>query len=368
MEEILVLLKPWQNSILALLGFSIVRILYKNVIISWLHKAAQLSKSTLDEDILEAFEQPINLMLAIGGLYYAIDLSPVDTLYWARILERVLRSAIVYCFFWGCYNMCDSTHGVLMKLLERAGIRSEEAISNICSTILHIVVVVLGFVTIAKEWNYDISAFVASLGIGSLAVAFAAKDALANVFGSLIIILDKPFQIGEWILANGTEGVVEKVSFRSTCLRTFLNELVYIPNSLLSNTPIVNYSRREKRRISFVLGLTYSTTHDQMVTVIEKIKAYLHAQEEDLHTDDIRVHFSEYADSSLNIAITCYAKTTNGMTYLDIVQRINLALMKIMEEVGVSCAFPSTSVYFETPIKNELINAKDLAESNNKKG
>ena len=264
-------------------------------------------------------------------------------------------------------HMCDSTHGVLMKLLESAGIRSEETVSNICSTMLHIVVVLLGFVTIAKEWNYDISAFVASLGIGSLAVAFAAKDALANVFGSLIIILDKPFQNGEWIMANGTEGVVEKISFRSTCLRTFLNELVYIPNSLLSNTPIVNYSRREKRRISFVLGLTYSTTHDQMVTVIEKIKAYLQAQE-DLHTDDIRVHFAEYADSSLNIRITCYTKTTSGMTYLDIVQRINLSLMKIMEEVGVSCAFPSTSVYFETPIKNELVNAKNLAETNNEKG
>ena len=306
-------------------------------------------------------------MLFVAGIYYAIGFAPFATEHWATTLDKVLRSALVLCFFWGCYNMSDTTHGVLLKFLDKANIRSEEAVSNIFSTILRILIVVLCFVTVAKEWNYDISGFVASLGIGSLAVAFAAKDALANVFGSLIIILDKPFQIGEWILANGTEGIVEKVTFRSTCSRTFLNELVYIPNSLLSNTPIVNYSRREKRRISFVLGLTYNTTHDQMVTTIDKIKAYLLAQE-DLHTDDIRVHFSEYADSSLNIAITCYAKTTDGITYLDIVQRINLALMKIMEETGVSCAFPSTSVYFETPIKNELINAKDLAESINKKG
>ncbi len=367
MEEILVLLKPWQNSILALLGFAIIRYLYKTVILRILHKATQLSPFSLDEDILEAFEHPVNLMLAIGGLYFAINLSPVDTNYWANILDRVLRSSIVYCFFWGCYNMSDATHGVLLKVIDKAGIRSEEAVSNILSTILRILVIVLGFVTIAKEWNYDISGFVASLGIGSLAVAFAAKDALANVFGSLIIILDKPFQIGEWVLANGTEGIVEKVTFRSTCLRTFLNELVYIPNSLLSNTPIVNYSRREKRRIDFVLGLTYSTTHDQMVTVIDRIKTFL-SEQEDLHTDDIRVHFTEYADSSLNVRVTCYAKTTDGITYLDIVQRINLALMKIMEETGVSCAFPSTSVYFETPMKNELINAKDLAESINKKG
>ncbi len=359
MEELTTILSPWYHAIAALIGFSIVRYLYKKVILNILRKVTALSPFSYDEDILEAFEQPINVMLYIGGIYTAIHLAPISTEHWAAFLDKVLRSAIVLCFFWGCYNMSDTTHGVLMKVLVRAGIRTEEAVSDIFSTILRILIVVLGFVTIAKEWNYDISGFVASLGIGSLAVAFAAKDALANVFGSLVIILDKPFQVGEWILANGYEGIVEKVTFRSTCLRTFPHELVYIPNSLLSNTPLINYSRREKRRIDFVLGLTYGTTHDQMTTVIDRIKTYLEAQE-DLHTDDVRVHFFEYGDSSLNIRVTCHAKTGEHLRYLDIVQRINLALMGIMEEVGVSCAFPSTSVYFETPIKNELIDAKNL--------
>ena len=359
MEEITTILAPWYNSIVALIGFAIVRYLYKKVILRILRKVTELSPFSYDEDILNAFEQPINVMLYIGGIYTAINLAPIATDYWAAFFDKVLRSAIVLCFFWGCYNMSDTTHGVLMKVLERAGIRSEEAVSNIFSTILRVLIVVLCFVTVAKEWNYDISAFIASLGIGSLAVAFAAKDALANVFGSLIIILDKPFQVGEWVLANGYEGIVEKVTFRSTCLRTFPHELVYIPNSLLSNTPIINYSRREKRRIDFILGLTYSTTHDQMQSVIDKIKEYLAAQE-DLHTDDIRVHFFEYGASSLNIRVTCHAKTGEHLRYLDIVQRINLALMEIMENLGVSCAFPSTSVYFETPLKNELVDAKDL--------
>lgn len=130
----------------------------------------------------------------------------------------------------------------------------------------------LGFVTVAREWNYDISAFIASLSIGSLAVAFAAKDALANVFGSMIILLDKPFKIGDWIKANGIEGIVESVSFRSTCIRTFPQELVYIPNSLLSNTPITNYTLRERRRIDFTLGLTYGTTAAQIEEFIFKLK------------------------------------------------------------------------------------------------
>lgn len=350
MDDLLTLLQPWYHSIGVLLFFAFLRYIYKRFILNLLRKLTQASAISYDEELLAAFEQPINIMLYVGGLYIAINVAPISTDAWAATIDKILRSTIVLCFFWGCYNLSDTTHSFMINVLDKAGIRSEESVSNIFATMIRILIVVLCFVTIAKEWNYDISGFVASLGIGSLAVAFAAKDALANVFGSLIIILDKPFETGDWITANGIEGIVEKVTFRSTCLRTFPHELVYIPNSLLSNTPITNYSRREKRRIDFVLGLTYSTTHAQMEAVIQRIQDYLAAQE-DLHTDDIRVHFFQYADSSLNIRLTCHAKTGSHLHYLDILQRINLALMEIMEEVGVSCAFPSTSVYFETPLK-----------------
>lgn len=97
-----------------------------------------------------------------------------------------------------------------MKLLLKAGVEFDLALSNIISTTLRILLIILGFVMIAKEWNYDITGFIASLSIGSLAVALAAKDSLANVFGSLVIIIDKPFVIGDWISANGIEGTVEK--------------------------------------------------------------------------------------------------------------------------------------------------------------
>ncbi len=352
MNEIITFLQPWYHSIAILIGFAIIRYIYKAFVLRILRNVVAKSSLSYDEEILDAFEQPINIMLYVAGLYFAINAAPFSNESWTLFVDRSLRSTIVLCFFWGCYNLSDTTHSFMINILERASIRSEESVSNLFAAIIRILIVVLGFVTIAKEWNYDISAFVASLGIGSLAVAFAAKDALANVFGSLVIILDKPFQTGDWITANGIEGIVEKVTFRSTCLRTFPHEMVYIPNSLLSNTPIINYSRREKRRIDFVLGLTYGTTHEQMQTVIERISEYLKAQE-DLHTDEVRVHFFEYGDSSLNLRITCHAKTGDGLRYLDILQRINLALMQIMDEVGVSCAFPSTSVYFETPLKQE---------------
>lgn len=362
MEDILLMIQPWKTSIIFLALFTLVRYIYKSCFFNALHRLAVKSSFPYDEQILEAFEKPINVVLFIGGIYMALLYAPNNIVENTLFIDRVLRSTIVLSFFWGCYNLSDATHGMMLDLLNHMGIRTEESLSNIFSTIIRIGIVVLGFVTIAKEWNYDISGFVASLGIGSLAVAFAAKDALANVFGSLIIILDKPFKIGDWITANGIEGTVEKISFRSTCIRTFPQELVYIPNSLLSNTPITNFTLRQKRRIDFILGVTYSTTAEQMEDVIEKMKNYLLSIEDMLYTDDIRVHFVSYGDSSLNIRISAYAKASTQIEYLDILQKINLRIMQILDEANVGCAFPSTSVYFETPL-NTVYEIKKEADN-----
>lgn len=271
-----------------------------------------------------------------------------------------MRSSIVMSFFWGLYNMSDTTHGIMLDILEYAGIRSEEALSNIFSTILRLIIVILGFVTIAREWNYDISGFIASLSIGSVAIAFAAKDALANVFGSLIIVLDKPFKIGDWVVANGIEGIVEKVSFRSTCVRTFTQELVYVPNSLLSNTAITNYTLRQKRRLDFTLGLTYNTTEAQMQEFTSRLKAYLESHP-GIFEDDVRVHFLAYGASSLDVRVTCYARTGNHVEFLGITQEVNLYALKLADEIGVGYAFPSTSVYFENTLSTTApINSNSL--------
>lgn len=352
MNEMLITLQPWYPSISAFCFFTLLRYIYKHFLLKLLHRLTNIISFKNGEDLINAFEHPINVVLFVIAFYSAINLAPVASLNNLQIVDRILRSTIVLSFFWGCYNVSDTTHGIMLDVLEKAGIRSEESLSNIFSTVLRLIIVVLCFVTVAREWNYDISGFIASLSIGSVAVAFAAKDALANVFGSLIIVLDKPFKNGDWIMANGIEGVVEKVSFRSTCIRTFPQELVYIPNSLLSNTPITNFTLREKRRVDFTLGLTYGTTAEQMENVIAKIKNYLQNNPK-IYGDNVRAHFVAYNESSLDLRVTCYARTGDHGEYLDILQEINLQIMKLLEEAGVSCAFPSRSVYLETPPPEE---------------
>ncbi|WP_443681732.1 mechanosensitive ion channel family protein, partial [Phascolarctobacterium succinatutens] len=226
MNDILLILKPWYPSIGAFLFFTVVRYIYKNFFIRLLRRLNNKVSFSYGEDFLNAFETPINIALFITAFYAAINLSPLASIHDVSFTDRILRTIIVTNFFWGLYNLIDTTHGVFFDLLERFGIQTDEAIANILATVFRMIIIMLGFVTVAREWNYDISAFIASLSIGSLAVAFAAKDALANVFGSMIILLDKPFKIGDWIKANGIEGIVESVSFRSTCIRTFPQELV----------------------------------------------------------------------------------------------------------------------------------------------
>ena len=362
MNDILLTLKPWYPSISAFLFFTVVRYIYKNFFIRLLRRLNNKVSFRYGEDFLNAFETPINIALFIIAFYAAINLSPLASIHDVSFTDRILRTIIVTNFFWGLYNLIDTTHGVFFDLLERFGIQTDEAIANILATVFRMIIIMLGFVTVAREWNYDISAFIASLSIGSLAVAFAAKDALANVFGSMIILLDKPFKIGDWIKANGIEGIVESVSFRSTCIRTFPQELVYIPNSLLSNTPITNFTMREKRRINFTLAFTYKTTAEQIETLIASLKDYLSGYEK-IDGNDVRVHFVKYNNSSLDIQVTCYALTGNHLEYLNILQDINLNILGLIDAADVTFAFPSTSIYFETPLKEKIINQQTVKTS-----
>lgn len=354
MDDILVTLTPWLKPLLVFAFFTLVRYLYRTVILRVLHQFNNKSSFEYGADLLDAFERPVHFFLFIFAIYAGLNISPLTFIADHPSVDQLLRSFFIICFIWGFYNLSDTTHGIAMRVLLKAGIEFDLALSNVVSTTLRILLVILGFVMIAKEWNYDITGFIASLSIGSLAVALAAKDSLANVFGSLVIIIDKPFIIGDWISANGIEGTVEKITFRSTCLRTFPQELVYIPNSLLSNTAITNFTKREKRRVDFILGLTYSTTYQQMQAFVQRLRDYL-LHNEDVFDEGILVTFQDFGGSSLDIRVVCYTKTSTSAEFMSVRQQINLDIMKMLDEDGLGCAFPSTSVYFETPIvqKNE---------------
>lgn len=347
----------WKMSILTCTSILVFRICYRSFILKLTTHLKERYHYDYIDSFAKAFNHPIQAFLWILAFYSFIVLSPLNPFSQHPAFDKILRSSLIICLIGGVYNLCDAGHGLIMQLLKRSNQHIDETIGELISALAHMLCIMLGVVMVAKEWDYDITAFIASLGIGAMAIAFAAKDSLANVFGSIVIIMERPFVVGDWISANNVEGIVEKVSFRSTCIRTFYQELVYVPNNLLSNTPIINYTQRQKYRIQFLLGVTYSTTREQLQNVCQQIRQ-LCEQMDDIYSEGFDVNFFEFGDSSLNIRIVCYAKVPentqnyalkNSM-YHKIRERFNLEVMRILEENGVSCAFPSRSIYFETPI------------------
>jgi MscS family membrane protein len=192
----------------------------------------------------------------------------------------------------------------------------------------------------------------ASLGLVGMAIALAAKDTVANLFGSLVIFSDKPFKIGDWIKTSNAEGIVEAVGIRSTKIRTFAQALISVPNASLANNEILNWSKMGKRRIKMDLGLTYGTTTKQMNAILRDIRDMLQ-DDIQVHQETIHIYFTDFNDSSLGIFCYFFTKSTNWAEYMRVREEINLKIMRIVEKNDSSFAFPTQSIYIEN---NEEIN------------
>lgn len=348
--DIVAIIQPWLFSIVILVIFFIARIVFRTIIIDLLLKITSQTESTLDDDIVDAINHPTQFLLLVLGIFFSLQVSPLTSVADHIFTHRLLNSSIVITIFWMLINLATNNKNLLSQLLDMVGLHLDETICNIVSPFLRFCLVALASTMVITEWGYDITGLVAGLSIGGLAISLAAKDALANVFGSIVILLDKPFVVGDWINVNGIEGSVEKISFRSTRLRTFPQALVYVPNSILSNSSILNYTKREKRRIEFTLRLSYSTTSEQMSDFIASVRAFLISHPH-IYQEDLTVTFHAYGTSSLDVYVICYTSIIPYVDFLALKEEINLKIMEIVQETEVEMAFPSTSIYFETPLE-----------------
>ena len=195
--------------------------------------------------------------------------------------------------------------------------------------------------------GYNVTSILAGLGLGGFAVALAAKDTFANMFGSVNIVVDQPFSVGDYVIVDGTEGVVEHLGLRSTRIRTLEDSLVTLPNAVLTNTKIDNRGKRNHRRVKQSLGLTYGTSHEDLQRFIVQIREYLEMVPV-IRADHTHVRFYGFGDSSLDIYVSYFLTVGAWSEELQWREVINYEVMAIAQRVGVSFAFPSRSVYVET--------------------
>ncbi|MGI6683947.1 MAG: mechanosensitive ion channel family protein [Bacillota bacterium] len=329
--------------------FLLFRRFFTRKIFGLLLRFTRNTKTELDNYLVQAFEQSFKLLFIALGIYLALMYLPLsgETNF---LISRVFRTFLVILIALGFYKLVGNHRVFTREIADITGMKIDKILIPFLSKVVKFVIIVLALSVILQEWDYDINGFIAGLGLGGLAFALAAQQTLANLFGGIVIITDKPFSIGDWILTPSVEGTVEDINFRSTKIRTFAQAVVTMPNSTLANEPITNWSRMGKRRITFNLRVTYGTPRDKLEKSLKEIKNML-VNHPGIHPETIFVNFDSFGETSLNIFLYFFTNTTNWGEFLQIKEDVNLKIMSILENEGVSPAFPSTSIYFENELK-----------------
>jgi len=319
----------------------ILRWIFNKFIFKILYRFFTKTKTQIDLNILKALHQPVNFLFFIIFLNFANSVLKLQ-----EYLSVPIKILFAFFIFWSLHRLIEPLSQVFEEVGKKLKTKPNQGIINFAIKALKVLNFIIGFAMILQSLGYNVTGFVASLGIGGLAFALAAKDTASNLFGSLVIFSDKPFVIGDWIQSNDIEGVVEDIGIRSTKLRTFSQALVNVPNANLANSSIINWSRMGKRRIKMNIELTYSTSSTQMKQILSDIRILLKNSDK-IHQDTIYIYFTDYNDSSLGIFCYFFTNTTRWGEYMSVKEEINLEIMSIIENNSASFAYPSQSIYLE---------------------
>lgn len=340
--------------------------------------------------IIDIIKKPLGVLL----IAYAIDICSAIFYYPAPVpikFGNFFSIIYIILYAWLIIKILDGYGIMLLGSIARKSGRKE--VINLIIKILYIIVVIIALLFVLSRLGFNISALIASLGIGGLAIALATKDIIANFFASILLLFDNSFSQGDWVVIGDVEGTVVETGLRKTLIRTFDNALVSVPNSKIMENNIKNWNRRKVGRIiKITVGLSYSSTAEQIKNCVNDIEAMLlnHpdiAQPKDnalnqnnlkmfykqnmVSVDDLAgykntlyVSLNEFSDSSIDIYIECFTKTIKRDEYYRVKQDIMIKIMEIVEKYDTEFAFPSQSLYIEKFPKIEIKNQKGTEHEN----
>ena len=333
-------------SIVIFLIFVFFKNMFAKYIFSFFIKRNNKTAVNNDNYLLQAFQRPLQHLIVVIGAYLALNKYLPEN--YDFFLNNLFGSTVVILMASGLYQSIGIYVNDEDKINRLFNKQVDMILVPFFSKMIKFIIIALAFVVIASRWGYDVNGFIAGLGLGGLAFALAAKDLLANIFSGIILITDKPFNIGDWIQTSDIEGTVQDINFRCTKIKRFDNSLVIVPNSSLTNAPIINFTKRTMRRITFNLTVRYDTSSEKLKNCIGRIEDLL-VEHPRIDKEAISVKFDSFDKSALNIFIYFFTTTIVWDEYMNIKQEINFKIMEILEDEQVKIAFPSTSVYVETP-------------------
>jgi MscS family membrane protein len=356
-----------ENSIKSYIIFGSIILLglfLKSLISSYLRKiiyklVGDKSNSDGKSEFDNLLKKPLNYFLLIIIFYVSFnqlnfpeswDLVSSNEIGLKMILEKGVSLLILITVFWTLLRVVDYIGDRLKFKAEKTESKVDDQLIPFAIEIGKVLVVIFGaLILLSNVFNVDITALAAGLGVGGVAIALASKESLENLLGSFTIFFDKPFQVGDIITVGSITGVVEKVGFRSTRVRTFDKSLVTIPNKNLINSELDNLSLKPVRKVKIDIGLTYNTTVDQIKNIVKDIQDLV--DDHPNTNEDGLVRFMNFGASSLDIMVVYFTNSPDWKLLVDTRQEINFKIIEIVKKHGSDFAFPSTSLYFENNLK-----------------
>ncbi|MBY9067360.1 mechanosensitive ion channel family protein [Hyphomonas sp. WL0036] len=319
----------------------------------WITRAAAGSHTKVDDALVHAISLPLRVIPVVIGIYASIQILNVDPQI-ENFANKLMQSVVTLTVFWSLSRAVRMLEYVMSGLKNSL---SGPAVDWMIKA-LQFILIALGLGAVAQQWGIAVAPLLAGLGVFGIAVGLGAQDLFRNLISGLLIIGEKRFVPGEWILVDGVvEGTVVRINFRSTLVRRFDQSPVYVPNSKLADAAVTNFSRMTHRRIRWAVGVEYSTSVDQLKNIRQELEDWLMNDDRIAKPPEVAlfVRVDAFNASSIDFLIYTFTKTTNWGEWLKIKEEFAYAVMDIIERNGAAFAFPSQTIYMNQEDPPELM-------------
>ncbi|NOQ80372.1 MAG: mechanosensitive ion channel [Gammaproteobacteria bacterium] len=352
----------WVSEVFLIVLIALVLDFIKKRVLKKVHRQLEKTENPWDDAFIESVSKPLSAFIWLWGISIAATViaDANDVSVYDSIVQPVRHVGSIIILTWFVLRMIVRIERNIIKIGRAREDTYDISTVHAITKLIKVSVFITGALIMLQELGISVTGVLAFGGIGGMAIGFAAKDLLSNFFGGLMLYLDRPFAVGDWIRSpdRNIEGTVEIIGWRLTMIRTFDKRPLYIPNSTFASISVENPSRMTNRRIKETIGIRYDDS-DKLEPIINDVRTMLQNHNDIDTRQTLMVNFDVFAPSSLDFFIYTFTKTTNWVKYHKIKQDVLLQILKIIEQHGAEVAFPTSTLHL-----NGEITQKQLAQSN----
>ncbi|MCU7800991.1 MAG: mechanosensitive ion channel family protein [gamma proteobacterium symbiont of Lucinoma myriamae] len=352
----------WVSEVFLIVFIALIFDVIKKRVLKKVHNQLKKTENPWDDAFIESVSKPLSAFIWLWGISIAASViaDANDVSVYNSIVQPTRHVGIIIILTWFVLRMIVRIEHNIIKIGRAGEDNYDVSTVQAITKLIRVSVVITGALILLQELGVSVAGVLAFGGIGGMAIGFAAKDLLSNFFGGLMLYLDRPFAVGDWIRSpdKNIEGTVENIGWRLTMIRTFDKRPLYVPNSTFATISVENPSRMTNRRIKETIGIRYDDS-DKLEQIINDVRTMLQNHNDIDTKQTLMVNFNVFAPSSLDFFIYTFTKTTNWVKYHKIKQDVLLQILQIIEQHGAEVAFPTSTLHL-----NGEITQKQLAASN----